>query len=62
VRTNGNVMTFIDTRFSEAKFGEQVAAFLGKVRRIDAEPMALRAIFTTLARACRDAAAEGGTI
>jgi ABC-2 type transport system ATP-binding protein len=56
VQTNGNVLTFVDTRFSETRFGEQVASFAGSVRRIDAEPMPLRAIFTTLARACRDAA------
>jgi ABC-2 type transport system ATP-binding protein len=62
VQTKGNVMTFVDTRFSEARFGEQISAFVGSVRRIDAEPMALRAIFTTLARACRDAATDGGTI
>lgn len=56
VQTSGNVLTFVDTHFSETRFGEQIAAFVGGVRRIDAEPMALRSIFTTLARACRDAA------
>jgi len=54
VQTTGNVLTFVDTHFSEPGFGEQLAAFVGAVRRVDAEPMALRAIFTTLARACRE--------
>jgi ABC-2 type transport system ATP-binding protein len=62
VQTTGNVLTFVDTHFSENKFGEQLAAFVGSVRRVDAEPMPLRAIFTTLARACRDAAVEGRAI
>jgi ABC-2 type transport system ATP-binding protein len=56
VQTTGNVLTFVDTHFSEARFGEQLASFVGSVRRVDTEPMPLRAIFTTLARACREAA------
>jgi hypothetical protein len=62
VQTSGNVLTFVDTHFSETGFGAQLAAYAGDVRRVDAEPMALRSIFTTLARACRDAAIEGGAI
>jgi len=58
VKTTGNVLTFVDTHFSEARFGEQIAAFAGSARRIEAEPMALRSIFTTLASACRDAVVE----
>jgi uncharacterized OB-fold protein len=56
LQTTGNVLTFVDTHYSESGFGEQLAAFVGRVRRVDAEPMTLRAIFTTLARACRDTA------
>ncbi len=28
LQTTGNVLTFVDTRFSEARFGEQIAAFV----------------------------------
>ncbi len=54
LQTSGNVLTFVDTRFTETGFGELVTSFVGAARRIDTEPMALRSIFTTLARACRD--------
>ncbi len=56
VRAAGSVLTFVDTRFSEDSLGEQVQSLVGGVRRIDAQPMALRSIFTTLARAARDGA------
>jgi ABC-type multidrug transport system ATPase subunit len=55
VRTIGNVVEFIDTRFSEDHLGERIESVLDGVRRVDVEPMALRSIFTTLARAARDA-------
>jgi ABC-2 type transport system ATP-binding protein len=56
VKAAGNVLMFVDSRFSDDAFGEQVHSFVGEVRRVDAQPMALRSIFTTLARAAR----EGG--
>lgn len=56
VRAMGNVLMFVDTRFSDEAFGASVHSLMGDVRRIDAQPMALRSIFTTLARAAR----EGG--
>jgi ABC-2 type transport system ATP-binding protein len=56
VRTMGNVLEFVDARFSEEALGERVESVIGGVRRIDAQPMALRSIFTTLARAARDGA------
>jgi ABC-2 type transport system ATP-binding protein len=56
VRAVGNVLMFVDTRFAEEGFGERVRALVGCVRRIEAQPMALRSIFTTLARAARDGA------
>jgi len=55
VRTAGNVLMFVDTRFSEMHLKERLSALDGDVRRVDAEPMPLRAIFTVLARAARDA-------
>lgn len=54
VRAVGNVLSFVDTRYSESGFGERVGALFGPVRRIDVQAMPLRAVFTTLARAARD--------
>jgi ABC-2 type transport system ATP-binding protein len=54
VKTTGNVLSFVDTQFSGADLTERFASLVGDVRRIDAQPMALRSIFTTLARAARD--------
>jgi ABC-2 type transport system ATP-binding protein len=56
VRTMGNVLAFVDSRFKEEKLRERIASLGEDVRRVDAEPMGLRSIFTTLARARRDAA------
>ncbi len=56
VQAAGNVLTFVDTRFSEEGLGERIQSLVGVVRRIDAQPMALRSIFKTLARAARDGA------
>lgn len=60
VRVNGNVLTFVDTRFSDDHLGERIRSVVGDVRAIDTEPMALRSIFTTLARSVRDSV-EGAT-
>src|SRR6267154_60532 len=54
IRTIGNVLTFVDTRFDENGLGERVRSRIVGVRGIDSQPMALRSIFTTLARAARD--------
>jgi ABC-2 type transport system ATP-binding protein len=54
VRAFGNVLSFVDTRYSENGMNERLRSLLGSVRRIDAQPMPLRSIFTTLARAARD--------
>jgi ABC-2 type transport system ATP-binding protein len=51
--TAGNVLTFVDCRFSEHGLASTVAASLQGVRNIDVEPVALRSIFTTLARDLR---------
>ena len=57
VRAEGSVLSFVDTRFDESDLGERVRTLLHDVRRIDAEPMPLRSIFSTLARSARDGAA-----
>ena len=57
IRAIGNVLTFVDTRFDEDGLDERIRSRIEGVRGIDAQPMALRSIFTTLARAARDGAA-----
>src|SRR5438128_4844877 len=56
VSSVGNVLTFVDTEFSERDVGERLRALVGNVKTVDAQPMALRSIFTTLARAAREGA------
>ena len=53
-RAVGNVLMFVETRFSDDTIGEQVRMLCDDVRRIDVKPMTLRSIFTTLAPAARD--------
>jgi ABC-2 type transport system ATP-binding protein len=53
-RRTGNVLTFVDARFSDDHLGERIQSVVGHVRAIDTEPMALRSIFTTLARSARE--------
>jgi ABC-2 type transport system ATP-binding protein len=57
VRAVGSVVSFIDSHFSEETLGERIRSLLNGVRSIDTQPMALRSIFTTLARSLRDSAA-----
>jgi ABC-2 type transport system ATP-binding protein len=57
-RAVGNVLSFVDTRFSENGLGERIRSFLGPVRQIDAQPLPLAAVFKTLARAVRDGAMQ----
>jgi ABC-2 type transport system ATP-binding protein len=57
VRAVGSVVSFIDSRFSEETLGERIRSLLNGVRSIDTQPMALRSIFTTLARSLRDSTA-----
>jgi ABC-2 type transport system ATP-binding protein len=54
IRTSGNVLTFVDTGYAEDRLSARIAAAVGSVRNIEAHPIALRSIFTTLARATRD--------
>jgi len=49
VRTTGNVLSFVDAHFSDEVLDERLHSLVRGVKRIDAEPMALRSIFTTLA-------------
>lgn len=50
----GNVLSFVDTRFQGDHLSGDVAALFHGIRNIDVQPMALRSIFTAVARAARD--------
>ncbi len=54
MRTSGNVLMFVDSRFSDDQLSAGLATLNGSVRSVDAQPMALRSIFTALARAARE--------
>jgi ABC-2 type transport system ATP-binding protein len=54
----GNVVSFVDSRFTEKRLADNVAALFKGVRSIDVEPIALRTIFTTLARESRGGSAS----
>jgi ABC-2 type transport system ATP-binding protein len=54
VRASGNVLAFVDTRFSQEKLNGAIASVLRGVRNVDVQPIPLRSIFTTLARASQD--------
>jgi ABC-2 type transport system ATP-binding protein len=56
VKVTGNVVTFVDTQFSDDALRSRVDVLVGGARYIDAQPMPLRSIFVTLARAARDGA------
>jgi ABC-2 type transport system ATP-binding protein len=57
LKVSGSVVSFVDTRFDEARLKVQAAALLGPARHIDIRPVELRAIFTTIARSIRKEAA-----
>jgi ABC-2 type transport system ATP-binding protein len=59
VQARGNVLSFVDTCFSQETLAGQVERVAGAAQRIDTQPMALRSIFTALARAARDGKADG---
>jgi ABC-2 type transport system ATP-binding protein len=54
LRITGNVLSFVDTHFSDDGLDERLEVLVGEIRHIDTQSMALRSIFTTLARAARD--------
>lgn len=58
IQTVGNVLSFVDTEFSEGDVNERLSSLIGSVKTVDAQPMALRKIFTTLAIAAREGALQ----
>ncbi len=53
IRAAGAVLSFIDTDYNETRLAAAVKARLGEVRRVEAEPADLRAIFKAYARAAQ---------
>ena len=58
VRAIGNVLTFVETHYCDEASSRRIQSLLIGVRNIDAQPVGLRAIFTTLIRAIQE---EGAT-
>ena len=53
-RTLGNVLSFVETQFSDEELSARIAAMVPTPRSVDVRPMPLRSIFTVLARNARD--------
>ena len=53
MRATGSVVTFVDTRFAESAMSGRLSPYWNEIRRVETKPLALRTIFTTLARASR---------
>jgi ABC-2 type transport system ATP-binding protein len=49
----GNVLSFVDTQFQHDRLTSSVASLFRGIRSIDVRPIALRSIFTTLARSAQ---------
>jgi ABC-type multidrug transport system ATPase subunit len=56
VRAVGNVLTFVETRFAEGELQTRIVSTLPGVLNIDVQPINLRSIFITLARAAQSKA------
>jgi ABC-2 type transport system ATP-binding protein len=54
VRTVGNVVSFVSTHFEDETLSARLGAVLVGIRRVEVQPIALRSMFITLARAARD--------
>ncbi len=50
----GNVLSFVDTRFEDEHLTHALGTLFKGIKNIDVRPVALRSIFTTLAKAARD--------
>jgi ABC-2 type transport system ATP-binding protein len=54
ITASGNVLSFVDTHYAEEGAQARLAALVPGVRRIDVEPVPLRAMFKSMARARRN--------
>ena len=53
VKAVGSVLSFVDVQFREEQLGPRLAMLLTGINDIQVQPMALKDIFTTLARAAQ---------
>ncbi len=53
IREFGNVITFVDTEFSQPDLEEQLRSRLAGIRQVEIESLPLRSIFTSLARSTK---------
>ena len=53
VRALGNVLSFVETQFSDRELSARIAAIVPGARRVDVKSMPLRSIFTALARSAQ---------
>lgn len=54
LNADGNVLSFVDTQYSEENLNLRIAALVPGVQRIDVQPVPLRSVYTTLARVKQD--------
>jgi ABC-2 type transport system ATP-binding protein len=54
LKAGGNVLSFVDTHFAQAGLDGRIAALVPGVQRIEVEPVPLRSMFKSLARAGRN--------
>jgi ABC-2 type transport system ATP-binding protein len=54
LKVSGNVVSFVDSRFSGEGWDASLDAIFAGAKHIDSQPMPLRSIFVVLARAARD--------
>jgi hypothetical protein len=54
----GNVVSFVDSRFSERRLAEGLASRFKGIKNVEVRSLALRRIFTTLARESREGRAS----
>lgn len=58
-RVDGNILSFVETQFSEQELGARIASAVPSALRVDVKSMPLRSIFTVLAR---NAQQKGGVM
>ena len=58
IRAAGNVLSFVDIQYSERELAARIGTLLGAVRQVEAKPVALRSVYTALARAIRNEAQQ----
>jgi ABC-2 type transport system ATP-binding protein len=50
MRVVGNVLSFVETRYSQEALDARIATVVPRLRNVEIQPMSLRSIFTVLAR------------